>query len=99
MNDVIVGNVCSLCAMVTPTSTTTVSLRLKRILTMPTRLASGLAPIEQTIAVVTQSPRYMPTMTAYMPLKLSMPVAENACRMPTVADELCSANATPAPVT
>ena len=47
----------SLCAMVTPSSTTTVSLRLNRMLTTPTRFASGFAPMEQTMAVVTQSPR------------------------------------------
>ena len=45
------------CSTVTATRTTTVSLRLKRMFTMPTRRASAFAPIEQTMLVVTQSPR------------------------------------------
>ena len=53
-----------LCRTVTTASTRTVSLRLNRIFTMPTRRGSALAPMEQTMAVVTQSPRYMPTITA-----------------------------------
>ena len=45
------------CTTVTPMSTSTVSLRLKRMFTTPTRRDSALAPMEQTMAVVTQSPR------------------------------------------
>ena len=47
----------SLWITVTTTRTSTVSLRLNRMFTMPTRRASALAPMEQTMAVVTQSPR------------------------------------------
>ena len=42
---------------VTQRSTSTVSLRLNRMFTIPTRRASAFAPMEQTMAVVTQSPR------------------------------------------
>ena len=42
---------------VTVRSTSTVSLRLNRMFTIPTRRASAFAPMEQTMAVVTQSPR------------------------------------------
>lgn len=47
----------ALCRMLTAAKTSTASLRLKRMWTMPVRLASAFAPMEQTMAVVTQSPR------------------------------------------
>ena len=41
----------------TARSTSTVLPKLNRMLTRPTRRGSGFAPMEQTMAVVTQSPR------------------------------------------
>ena len=82
------SSVPSLWNMVTPMMTRTVLLKLYRIFTIPTRFEPAFAPIEHTIAVVTQSPRYMPTRTIYTVLKGISPAIENACRIPIEADEL-----------
>lgn len=50
----------ALCRRLTAAKSSTASLRLKRMCTMPVRLASAFAPMEQTMAVVMQSPRQMP---------------------------------------
>ena len=54
----------------------------------PVRFASALEPMEQTMAVVMQSPIFTPMIIAYTELKVKAPVTDSACKIPMVADEL-----------
>ena len=63
----------------------------------PVRFASALAPMEHTMAVVTASPRYIPSIMGYTAEYTSVPVMDIACNIPTVADEDWRTNATAKP--
>ena len=71
---------------------------LNTICTTPVRFASFEEPMEQTIAVVTHVPRLIPMMIGYTSSKVIAPVEDNACKIPTIAEELCTITVNTRPV-
>ena len=65
----------------------TVPLILKKRCTAAALFAFLLVPILEMIAV-TQVPMFCPIMIGNAVLKLTAPVAQSACKIPTDADEL-----------
>ena len=65
---------------------------------MPIRLASLEEPMEQINNVTTQVPRFIPIIIGYTRLKVMAPVADNACNMPTMAEELWTTTVSTIPI-
>ena len=75
-----------------------VPIVLKSICTMPTRLASLEEPMEQINNVTTQVPKFIPIIIGYTRLKVMAPVADSACNMPTMAEELWTTTVSTSPI-